>query len=268
MNSFLTPGRSVLSGAAVLMACACGAGASSAKLLSVWGIGATARITHPIFMIIAAALIVYGLALKGRALAGAALSGFALFAIAAAMTPPMAMSVRSMPWNGTQIGGGFLYLLAAAVIGYTIWRAFPSPNPAASGTAIAGTAVATGCQCCMVTGATAGLIVTLSGSSLFMQGPTVFIAGVLIAAAGLVALGGWRPLLPLAAGGVVYVLGPKAIRLAPDVMYHEVNLRFIPGYLVYLIGSAFIMYGFAVAYEVARSRQPERELAEAEPTTV
>jgi hypothetical protein len=268
MGSFLTPGRSVLAGSAVLMACACGAGASSAKLLQVWGIGATAKVTHPMFMLLAAGLMLYGLIRKSRGLAALALAGFAILAVAAMMTPPMAMSTRALPWSGTHITGALLYLLAAVAIGYAIWRAFPTSNGAASGTAIAGTALATGCQCCLVTGAAAGLIVAMGGTpSFFMGGPAVFIAGLAIAATGLVALAGWRPLLPLAAGGVVYVLGPKAIQLAPNLMYEGVNLRFIPGYLVYLIGASIIMIAFGVAYQFASERRAQPAVPEPDPAT-
>lgn len=268
IRSVLTPGRSVLAGGAVLMACACGAAANGAKLLSVAGIGATGRTVLPLFTALGALLLLSGLWRKGRALLLAAGGGFVLLALAAALTPPMAMSGKAQPWNLTQISGGFLYLAAAALIGFAIWRAFPTANPKASATAIGGTALATGCTCCMITGAAAGLLVAAGGTTgMFLATPLVFLSGLAVAAAGLFALAGWRPVLFVAAGGVVTSLGPGLLRQTGDWMWQGVNLRFIPGYLVYLAGAALVLQGFAFAYSVAKKQDPAPAMSEAEPAT-
>ena len=61
MSMQVTPVRTTLTGTTVLMACACGAGASSAKLLQMGGVDATAKVTHPIFLGIGALLILGGM---------------------------------------------------------------------------------------------------------------------------------------------------------------------------------------------------------------
>lgn len=160
MSTLLSPTPAALGGTAVLMACACGTAANGAILLGMAGVGASTRVVHPLFIAAAAGLILYGLWHTLRSSAVLALGGFGVLAAGAVLTPPTVMSTGALPWDGTQMFGGGLYLIAAALLGYAFWRAFPSPRPAASGAAIGGIALASGCTCCMVTGALAGMAVT------------------------------------------------------------------------------------------------------------
>ena len=244
-----------------MMACACGAAANSAKLVALAGVGASTKMVHPIFLGIGAALIVYGLWRTARASAYLALAAFGVLSVAAFFTPPSIMTTKALPWNGAQMGGAALYLLAAAVLAYAFWRAFPSPKPAASATAIGGAALATGCTCCMVTGAVAGMAVTAGASAAHFESmPLIFWTGLAVVAVGLARLGGLRPILWLAAGGLIVRYAPELLKLTGDWMVAGVNLRFIPNYLVYLAGATVILFSFVVAYETARSGRPEVEV--------
>ncbi len=257
MSAILTPSRSAIAGAAVLMACACGAVTASAKLGAMTGLGVTNRIVHPIFVAVAAGLIIYGLWRMAKSSGYLALGAFGLLTIGAALTPPMAMSARAMPWNTLQITGALFYLAAAAVLGYAFWRAFPSPKPAASGTAIAGVALATGCTCCTFTGALAGLFVTGGASPEIFQTNSIaliFWTGLTLAAAGLFRLGGIRAALLVPVGGLIIRYGPQLLALTGDWMIGDVNLRAFPSYAIQIAGAGVIMLGFVVAYRNARTR--------------
>ena len=256
--SVMTPTRTTLTGTTVLMACACGAGSSSAKLLQMGGLDVTSKVTHSIFLSIGALLVVAGLRRIRPAAFYLALAAFVVLTIAATLTPPSIMSVSRMPWHGTQIAGAFLYLIFAVLMVRAFWLAFPSINPRASAVALSGTAMATGCSCCMVTGATAGLIVTAGGSSaLFQAHSFVYLTGLAVMAAGLTHLARLRPLPWLGAGALVTLYGGNVLKLTGDWMVGDVNLRFIPGYLMYLIGAGLVVKAFAVAYEPVRSVDEE-----------
>jgi len=246
----ITPARTTLAGTAVLMACACGAGANSAKLLNMCGVSATSKITHPLILSVGIALILRGLwQIRYRSAWLAGISFIAL-AAAAAITPPSMMSVAHQPWHEPYIGGAILYLIFAAILGYALWIAFPTPLPRPFPKALAftGTALATGCSCCMVTGAIAGLGVTIGGNPNLFHGFTYF-AGIGLAAVGLLILGGFRPLPWLIAGGLIAHYGSNILSIFGNWMLGDVNLRFIPGYLMYLIGAGLILNAWAVAYQ-------------------
>ncbi|HET7712129.1 MAG TPA: hypothetical protein VFL80_09395 [Thermoanaerobaculia bacterium] len=262
MNLQLTPARSSLAGAAVMAACACGAGNSSAKLITMAGLPATAKLTHPVFLAVGALLIFTGLLQMNRRAAAISVAGFAMLIAGSILTPPMMMSVANTPWQMPQMIGALFYLLFGAALGYAFWLAFPSPMPGAAATGIAGTVAATGCNCCMVTGAIAGMMVTAGGSKdVFLRNPTVFFSGIAVAAVGLAMIRSWRPLPWLLAGAVVTRWGGEALKLTGDWVVGTVNLRFIPGYIIYLIGAGLVMTAWAVAYEPTRVR-PSEEPAE------
>jgi hypothetical protein len=251
------------------MACACGTATNSAKLMMMAGIGATTTLMHPVFIAAAAGLIIYGLWRTAKPSGQLALAAFGVMAAAAVLTPPRVMSSKMMPWNEMQMIGGGLYLLAAALLGYAFWRAFPSPRPAASGTAIGGVALATGCTCCLVTGAVAGLGAT-GGASMMQSTPLLFWSGLAVAAAGLFRLGGLRAAALVPVGGLTIRYGPELLKLTGDWMVGTANMRSFGSYLITMIGAGIVLYGFVVAYRAARTEPvaapsmprmvPEREL--------
>ncbi|MDQ3222896.1 MAG: hypothetical protein M3Q75_05385 [Gemmatimonadota bacterium] len=254
--------RAALGGTAILMACACGAAANSAKLVALGGVAASTKLLHPVFIGVAAALVVYGLWRTFRPSGYLAAGAFATLAAGAVLTPPSVMSVKALPWDAVQVAGAGLYIVAAGILGYAFWRAFPSPRPAASATAIGGAALATGCSCCLMTGAVAGLAVTAGASAPLVEStPLLFWSGLAAVSAGLFRLGGLRAALWVPAGGLIVKYGPEVLKLSGDWVISGVNLRFLPSYLVTIAGTGAIMYGFAVAHQVAGSRLAEASWA-------
>ena len=262
--------RSSLGGTAVLMACACGAASSSAKLVALAGLGATTTLIHPAFAAIGAGLVLFGLWHTRRRSAGIAAGAFVVLAAAALLTPPTVMTVRGMddmhpgpglPWSSLQMLGAALYVLAGIILAYAFWTAYPSRKPSASATAIGGMVLSTGCTaCCMVTGAVAGMAVTFGASATYFETlPVVFWTGLTVAAIGLYRLAGWRPVGWVLLGGLITPAGKIAYRLYPQALdlsglwkVGGVDLVFIPKYLTYFAGAAVILYGFAVAFRAAR----------------
>lgn len=251
MTPILTPERSALAGTAVFMACACGTADNSAKLLGLTGMAVSTTMVHPVFLAVAGALIVWGLwrisRLSGQLAAGA----FALLAIAAALTPPRVMTMRELPWNTSQMAGGLVYLVSAAVLAYAFWRAFPSPRPAASGTAMAGMATASGCTCCLYTGAMAGMAVTGGAPTALETSPVLFWTGLTVVAVGLYQLGGWTAAAWVPVGGLVIQYMPDLLALTGDWMVGPANLRSFPSYMITVTGAGIILYGFVRAYRAA-----------------
>lgn len=254
MSTTLPAPRSTLGGTALLMACSCGTAAASAKLLTLGGVAITTTMVHPLFFAAAGALIVYGLWQTRRASAHLAIGALAVLALAAALAPPRVMSATAMPWNGVQVAGGGLYLTAMGLLAYAFWRAFPSPRPAASGTAMGGMALASGCNCCMAAGAVAGMAVTGGGSLFFQSTPVIFWSALAVVAAGLYWLGGLRAAVWAPIGGLVVEYVPDLLRLTGDWMVGGVNVRVFPEYMSRITGAGLIVYGFVAAYRVARAR--------------
>ena len=232
-----------------MMSCACGAGVNSAKLLKMAGIPATAQIAHTTLLAIGALFVISGLSRISRRTGLIAAGAFVTLAAAAILTPPLMMSATHEPWRATQVAGAVLYLVFDAALPTAFYLAFPSPRPGATKIALTGTAAATGCTCCMVSGAIAGLFVTAGGSpAIFLKLPVVYFTGIAIAAAGLALMRGLRPIPWLLAGAVLTQWGGAALRLLGDWYVHDVNLRFIPGYMMYLAGAGLVMTAWAVAY--------------------
>ncbi|MEO7238078.1 MAG: hypothetical protein ABIZ96_05635 [Gemmatimonadales bacterium] len=258
MPQSLSPAHAVLGGSAILMACACGAAVNSAKLIGIGGLTVSSGVFLPAFIGVAAALIIHGLWCIARIAAVLAACAFAVLVAGAALTPQSAMVIKALPWDVSQMTGAGLYVVAAGILVYAFWGAFPSPRPAASGVAMSGAALAAGCTCCMVTGAVAGLAATAGANvSVVESTPLLFWAGLTLAAAGLLRLGGLRAALWVPAGGLIIKYGPQVLKLTGDWMVSGVNLRFLPSYLITIAGAGAIMYGFSLAYEVAHSRSRE-----------
>ncbi|MEO7137935.1 MAG: hypothetical protein ABI037_09480 [Gemmatimonadales bacterium] len=87
MLSPLSPTRAALGGSAILMACACGAAANSAKLIANGGIAVSRGALFPVFIGVAAALIILGLWHISRLSAYLAASAFVMLGAGAALTP-------------------------------------------------------------------------------------------------------------------------------------------------------------------------------------
>lgn len=260
----MTPTRATLGGSSIIMACACGTASSAMKLMAIAGIAATTKVLHPVFFSIGAALIVYGLWRTARQSAYMSVAAFAILGAGAWLTPPGKMTMRGsemaaghpgIPWNATQMFGASLYVVGIALLAYAFWRAFPARKPKASAAAIGGMAVATGCTCCLVEGAIAGMAVTAGASSTIETAPIIFWGAMAIVAVAIYRLGGWKAALWVPAGAFIVKYAPEALTLTPNMMVGTVNLRFVPSYIITVLGLAVVMYAFAKAYRRSQAVQ-------------
>ena len=272
INPASTPTKATLGGSSIIMACACGTASSTMKLMAMAGIAASTQFLHPVFFGLGAALIVFGLWRTARQSAWMSVAAFGIIGAGALLTPPGKMTMKGsemaaghpgIPWNATQMFGASLYVVGIALLAYAFWLAFPARKPKASAAAIGGMAVATGCTCCLVEGAIAGMAVTTGASATLETVPIIFWGALAIVAVALFRLGGWRAAMWVPAGGVIVKYAPVALALTPNLMVGTVNLRFVPSYIVTVIGVGVIMYGFAKAYRqsVAASAAGPAELS-------
>ncbi len=259
-----TPTRATLGGSSIIMACACGTASSSMKLMAMAGIAASTKLLHPVFFGIGAALIVYGLWRTARQSAYMSVAAFAIIGAGAWLTPPGKMTMKGsemaaghpgIPWNATEMFGASLYLVGIALLAYAFWRAFPARKPKASAAAIGGMAVATGCTCCVVEGAIAGMAVTAGASSAIETAPIIFWGAMAVVAIAIYRLGGWKAAVWVPAGAFIVKYASEAFKLTPNAMVGTVNLRFIPSYIVTVLGLAVVMYAFGKAYRRSQAVQ-------------
>ncbi len=256
-----------LTGVALLAACACGAGSGAINTMNMAGMqtpnvvvfGASCGTDHsaqPIFIGVGALLIVVGMALRSTSAAILALIGAAALMFGSLTSGPSAMNL-GMATGSASMLGYFAYIVAAVFLIAAFLKAFRTPKPLAAGTAMAGMAMATGCSCCMITGATTALIAGAGFTGIYDQS-YVFFAGGLLAAAGLWKIGGIKPMLFVAAGVLITYFGQKLLGMAlPELMISGMNFRYIPGYLVYFLGAAAMVGAFPVAYRIAQESYVE-----------
>lgn len=53
--------------------------------------------------------------------------------------------------------------------------------------------------------------------------------------------------------GIIVKYAPEALKLTPNLLVGTVNMRFIPSYLMTVIGVGVMMYGFAKAYRASQA---------------
>ena len=258
---------SALAGVAALAACACGAGSGIVKAVNTAGIstpdtvifGASCGTDHsvqPLFVGAGALLVLFGMSLRKLSAAILAAVGCLAFAYGSLTAGPSRMSLASLTHTDTP--GYAAYIVAAVFLVAAFLRAFPSPRPLAAGTAMAGMALATGCSCCMITGAVTALLASAGVNWVYTMPytvPPVFFAGAALAAAGLWRLGGPRPAALAASGSLINFGGTRFIAWAlPQLMIYGADFRFVPSYALYLLGALTMLSGFVVAYRVAARR--------------
>lgn len=275
-DSKITPGHATVAGVAIVMTCACSTSAQAARALGLVGLGVTRSIAHPIFLGLGAALILYGLWHVARRYALVGAAAFVVLAVAMMLTPFSAMSTsvstthHSLPWAAPQMWGAALYVAAGVMLAYAFWRAFPMRSPAASATAMGGMVLATGCACCLISGAAAGMAVTAGASVTYMeQMQLAYWLGLAAVIVGLYRLGGAKAAAWALVGGIVGRVA-TGISLAPT---SGVNWLQFGKYAVAFAGMLSLTYGFVVAYRMAHISAPERarparpEMKSLEPVT-
>ncbi len=261
MSALLSPGRSALGGTALLMACACGVATNAAILAGSAGLASTTTVVHPILIGVAAALIIMGLWRVRGGSGRLALGGFAALAVGAVLTPPTVMTASAMPWSASQLVGAGFYLIAALLLGVAFFRAFPSPKPGAMAGGIMGAALATGCGCCLITGAIAGVSTTvgITGEAFVRPSTALFWSGMLAIGVSAFLLGGWRAAVWVPVGAAVIRFAPDLLRMTGDWMVAGANLRSFAAWLVTAGGAGLLMYALALGWRRARAPEAEAE---------
>jgi hypothetical protein len=236
------------------MACACGVAGQTVAAMALTGVAATTPQIHPAFVLLAGALIVYGLWRLARPSAYLALIAFAVIGAGLALMPEMS----EQPWTIAHLYGAGAYVLGGGILAYAMWRAFPAPQPGAAGAALGGAALATGCGCCLVTQGMAGMAVAAGASSALIAPSTgLQIVGWLVVALGLYRLGGWRAAIWVPVGALLIRGVPALLDLTGDWMVGPFNLRKWAVWLVTLAGTSVIVWGFVAAYRRAYTHSAE-----------
>lgn len=256
-----------LAGVAVLAACACGSSAKLAGLDRSYGGNVSTLMIHPLFLAVGAGLILFGLWRREHSVPFFALIGLALLGLGEFIVAPMSITA-STHLSPMQLLGLSFSIVAAAVLVFAFYRAYPSKHPAFALTAMTGAAMATGCECCLVTMGIVGTLQTLfpSAAPWLAHTEPVYIVAVGLMIIGLARLGGPLPafLAVAAQGWAYYWLGFPYAKL-PAIMLHGVNVNFVIKYPMMLAGTLGVMAAFALAYRAQESRVadriPERALA-------
>ncbi len=249
----IATGSSLL-GAAILAACACGSSSKLAQLDSSFGSHATARMVHPIFVGAGAILILGGLWQLNRRATGFALGGLIALGIGEYLVPPMSITALTQ-FSSLQLAGLAASLAGAILLVTAFFRAFPSRNPGASLTAMSGAAMATGCECCLVTMGITGISHAIFPSQAWLPHTLpVYLVATLLMAVGLTRLGGITAAGLAVAGQImVYFWLELPYDSLPRMMLHGVNINFAIKYPMLLVGSLVVMSSFVLAYRAQES---------------
>ncbi len=252
-----------LGGVALLAACACGAGGGIIKSFNSAGMqtpnlvvfGASCGTDHSaqqLFVGAGALLILIGMSLRSLSAFALAAIGCAALMFGSLTTGPSAMNLGMATHADTGLLGYAAYIIASVFLIAAFLRAFTTPKPIAAGAAMTGMAMATGCSCCMVTGAVTALIANAGISGVYDFSYVLF-AGGLLMAVGLWKLGGIKPAILSVIGVTIAYEGQNLLNMAlPELIISGNNYRFVPGYIVYFLGAATMLGGFVVAYRIAQ----------------
>ena len=238
-----------MTGVAVLAACACGTSSGIGRLTGSFGAPAATGTIHPLFVAVAGIFIVTGLWRLGNSVRALALLGMTLLMAAEFITPPMSIAGKTN-LSVIQLGGLAVSMLAAVALVAAFFRAYPSRQPSAALTAMSGTAMASGCNCCLVTmGITGTLHSMFPNTNLVAQTSTVYIAAGLLMAIGLFRLRGAVPaLMALAGQGFLYYWLELPYFSMPAVNVNGVNINFVIKYPMMVVGGLVVMAAFAYAW--------------------
>lgn len=262
MNRNIISTGAALGGVALLAACACGAGGGIIKSFNSAGMatpnlvvfGASCGTDHSaqqLFIGAGALLILIGMSLRSLSAFALAAIGCAALMFGSLTTGPSAMNLGMATNVNTSLFGYAAYIIAAGFLIAAFLRAFKTPKPIAAGAAMSGMALATGCSCCMVTGATTALIAKTGFTGIYDFSYVLF-AGGLLMIAGLWKLGGVKPAFFTAAAVAVAYGGQSLLNMAlPELIISGNNYRYVPGYAVYFLGAALMLGGFVAAYRIA-----------------
>lgn len=238
-----------MTGVAVLAACACGTSAGLGRLSTSFGAASATAQIHPFFVGAGGLFILAGLWQSGVLVRALALLGVSLLLISEILTPPMSLHGETH-LSAVQIGGLIASLAAAVALVAAFFRAYRTQNPSASLTAMSGAAMATGCNCCLVTmGMTGTLHALLPDQMWVSQTLTVYIAAASLMAIGLFRLRGVVPATMAVIGqAFLYYWLELPYSSLPAITAHGVNVNFVIKYPMMLAGALLVMSAFAFAY--------------------
>ncbi len=259
MKNDVTGATASLTGAAILAACACGTSSGIARVTGSFGYNSSIGIIHPAFVALAGVLIVAGLWILNRRAALFALGGMLLLQAGEFLAPPMSLS-RGLFANSAQVAGLLASLFAAAFLVFAFFRAFPTAHPGSSLMAMSGAAMATGCNCCLITMGMTSLAHSMMPSELWLTRTlTVYIGAAVLMSVGLARIGGPIPAATVVLGVAFnYFWLELPYSSLPQVLIHGVNANFVIKYPLMLVGGLITMYGFALAFRTHESRSPSQ----------
>lgn len=253
-----------LGGVAILAACACGTSSRIAQLTNTYGLTDGLKGIHPWFVIAGSILIVAGLWRREHRAAMLGTMGVGSLFLGELLAPPM--SVHSgVSLTSSQISGLAASIVAAILLIAAFYRAYPSRIPSASLTAVTGAALATGCNCCLITMAIAAPgRVLLPDQGWASANLTFYLIAMALVVTGLARLSGFRAAgLALIGQAFLYFWLELPYSAMPTISLHGVNVNFIIKYPMMILGAAVVMTAFVLAYRteeksiVQTARVPE-----------
>lgn len=253
---------SSLSGVALLAACCCGTSAGLARVNASYGGLASIRTIHPTFVAVGVVLIIVGLWRRLGRVPLLAMFGLALLMLGELLVPPMSITATHQ-FAPLQLVGLASSIVAAVLLVFAFYRAYPSRHPRFALTAMSGAAMATGCDCCLVAmGITGTLHALLPGQSWLPHTFTVYAVAATLIVIGLGKIGGALPAFVALAGQTwVYYWLELPYSKLPSIMLHGVNINFVIKYPMMLIGTLTVMSAFALAYRIQEARVLSRVTA-------
>lgn len=247
--------KSSLAGVAVLAACCCGTSAGLGRLSASYGGAASIRTIHPAFVAIGVALIIFGLWRRLGRSPLLAMFGLGLLMLGELIVPPMSITA-TIHFTAVQLIGLASSIVAAILLVFAFYRAYPSKHPRFALTAMSGAAMATGCDCCLVTmGITGTLHALLPTQSWLPHTFTVYAVAAALMVIGLGRLGGPLPAFMAAAGQAwIYYWLELPYSKLPAITLHGVSINFVIKYPMMLLGTLTVMGAFALAYRIQEGR--------------
>lgn len=246
---------SSLTGVAILAACCCGTSAGLARLNASYGGVASIRTIHPAFVAVGVALVIIGLWRRLGRVPLLATFGLGLLMLGELMVPPMSITTVEH-FAPIQLIGLISSIAAAVLLVFAFYRAYPSRHPRFALTAMSGAAMATGCDCCLVTmGITGTLHALLPAQTWLPHTFTVYALAATLMVIGLGRLGGALPaFIALAGQAWIYFWLELPYSKLPAVNLHTVSINFVIKYPMMLLGTLTVMSAFALAYRNQEAR--------------
>jgi len=208
--------------------------------------------TQQLFIAGGALLILIGMSMRSLSAFALAAAGVIALLFGSLTNGPSVMNLGMATSSSTTMVGYAAYVVAAIFLIAAFLRAFRTPKPLAAGVAMSGMALATGCSCCMVTGAVTAMVASAGFPGIYDFSYILFGGGAIMTI-GLWRLGGLKPAAFTAAGVFVAYEGQSLLNAAlPQLVIAGENYRYVVGYAVYFLGAALMVGGFAVAYRIAQ----------------